>query len=441
MSEESLAIANKALALQIEANKKYAAELLIVNKQLVFQNEEREKRAAELVLANKELAFQNTEKENRAAELIIANNKLIFENTEKEKRAAELVLANKELAFQNTEKENRAAELIVANNKLIFENIEKENRATELIIANKELAFQNIEKEKRAAELAVANKELAFQNIEKEKRAAELIVANKELAFQNTEKEKRAAELLIVNKELKSFIFISSHDLQEPLRKIRIFSSRILDNEYLNLSESGMNYFNRLQKSSLYMQMLINDLLAFSRTTISERIFENKDLNKMVKEVAFDFKDEIDIKSAEIKCINLSSAYIIPFQFKQLIHNLIGNALKFYNPNTKPIITISSTTFISNNEIQEDLIPGTEYLQLSIHDNGIGFEPVYRTKIFEIFQRLNDKNLYKGTGIGLTIAKKIVENHDGMITATSGLGQGATFDVYIPIREKTISNP
>jgi light-regulated signal transduction histidine kinase (bacteriophytochrome) len=377
MSEESLAIANKALALQIEANKKYAEELLIVNKQLIFQNEEREKRAAELVIANKELAFQNTEKEKRAAELVIANTKLIFENNEKEKRATELI---------------------------------------------------------------IANKELAFQNVEKEKRAAELVVANKELAFQNSEKEKRAAELLIVNKELKSFIFISSHDLQEPLRKIRIFSSRILDNEYLNLSESGMNYFNRLQKSSLYMQMLINDLLAFSRTTISERIFENKDLNKMVEEVAFDFKDEIDLKSAEIKCINLSNAYIIPFQFKQLIHNLIGNALKFYRPNTKPIITISSTTFISKKEVHEDLIPEKKYLHLSIHDNGIGFEPVYKTKIFEIFQRLNDKNLYKGTGIGLTIAKKIIENHDGIITATGELGKGATFDVYIPISEKIISN-
>jgi len=363
-----------------------------------------------------------------------------LQNEEREKRAAELVLANKELAFQNSEKEKRAAELVIANTKLIFENNEKEKRATELVIANKELAFQNSEKEKRAAELIIANAELAFQNIEKEKRAAELIVANKELVFQNSEKEKRAAELLIVNKELKSFIFISSHDLQEPLRKIRIFSSRILDNEYLNLSESGMNYFNRLQKSSLYMQMLINDLLAFSRTTISERIFESKDLNKMVAEVVFDFKDEIDLKSAEIKCINLSNAYVIPFQFKQLIHNIIGNALKFYRPNTKPIITISSTTFISNKEVHKDLIPEKEYLHLSIHDNGIGFEPVYKTKIFEIFQRLNDKNLYKGTGIGLTIAKKIIENHNGMITATSELGQGATFDIYLPIRDKSILN-
>lgn len=367
----------------------------------------------------------------------LANKALAFQIEENRKRATELIIANKELIFQNEEKEKRAAELAIANQELAFQNSEKENRAAELIIANKELIFQNEEKEKRAAELIIANRELAFQNTEKEKRAAELIIANKELIFQNEEKEKRAAELIIANKELESFTFISSHDLQEPLRKMRIFSSRILESEYQNLSESGRNYFERMQKSALHMQMLINDLLAYSRTNIAERIFEYEDLNKIVEEIKITFKEEIESKSATIESKNLIKAHIIPFQFKQLLQNLIWNALKFCKPNIAPHITISSNTFISDKTTQKDLIAEKEYLHISVQDNGIGFDPHYKSRIFEIFQRLNDKHLYKGTGIGLTIVKKIVENHGGIITATSKLGEGATFDIYIPVRNKS----
>ena len=431
---DELIIANQELAFQNIEKKKRAAELIIANKELIFQNDEKEKRAAELIIANNELAFQNIEKEKRAAELIIANKELVFQNEEKEKRASELVIANNELVFQNIEKEKRAAELIIANNELTFQNDEKEKRAAKLVIANNELAFQNIEKEKRAAELTIANKELIFQNEEKEKRAAELVIANNELAFQNIEKEKRAAELIIANKELESFTFISSHDLQEPLRKIRILSSRILESEHQNLSESCRNYFERIQKSALHMQMLINDLLAYSRTTITEKVFEFEDLNKIVEEIKITFKEEIELKSALIESKNLSKAHIIPFQFKQLLQNLIWNALKFCKPDIAPHIVISSDTFVSNKHIQPELIDKKEYFHISVSDNGIGFDSHYKNRIFEIFKRLNDKHLYKGTGIGLTIVKKIVENHGGVITATSELNNGATFNIYIPVR-------
>ncbi|WP_018342705.1 sensor histidine kinase [Cytophaga aurantiaca] len=367
--------------------------------------------------------------------LSLANKALAFQIEENRKRATELIIANKELIFQNEEKEKRAAELVIANNELAFQNTEKEKRAAELIIANKELIFQNEEKEKRAAELVIANKELAFQNIEKENRAAELIIANKELVFQNGEKEKRAAELIAANKELESFTFISSHDLQEPLRKMRIFSSRILESEYQNLSESGRNYFERMQKSALHMQMLINDLLAYSRTTIAERTFEHEDLNKIVEEVKAVYKEEIELKSAVIEYKNLLKVDVIPFQFKQLLQNLIANALKFSKPDVAPHIVISSTIFIPNKKTHANLIEGKKYSHISVSDNGIGFEPHYKNRIFEIFQRLNDKHLYKGTGIGLTIVKKIVENHGGVITATSELNKGATFDIYIPVRD------
>jgi len=364
------------------------------------------------------------------------NRALAFQIEENRKHAAKLLIANEELTFQNVEKEKRAAELAIANRKLIFENNEKENRAAELVIANKELAFQNSEKEKRAAELIVANKELTFQNEEKGKRAAELVIANEELAFQNIEKEKRANELIIANKELESFTYISSHDLQEPLRKIRIFTSRILENEYQNLSESGKNYFDRMQKSALHMQMLINDLLAFSRTNIAERTFEYEDLNKIVEEVKTAFKEEIELKSAVIETINLCKVDVIPFQFKQLLQNIIGNSLKFSKHDLPPHIKISSTSFLANKATHPYLLDNKEYFHIAVSDNGIGFEPYHKNRIFEIFQRLNDKHLYKGTGIGLTIVKKIVENHGGVITATSELKKGATFDIYIPVRDK-----
>lgn len=386
-----------------------------------------------LIIGN--TATVQNEEENNHAELIHAYKELFFQNEEKEKRAAELVIANKELAFQNKEKEDRASELAIANKELAFQNQEKENRAAELIIANQELAFQNQEKEKRASELAIANMELAFQNQEKENRAAELIIANEELVFQNGEKEKRAMELLIANKELESFTFISSHDLQEPLRKIQGFSNRILAEEYDNLSEKGKYYFERTRLSALHMQTLINDLLAYSRTTATERKFEKYDLNIIINEVMASLKEELQAKKATIEIGKLSEVTIIPFQFRQLLQNLITNSLKFAKPESPSHITINSGCVKIGEPIHKQLPLPTDYYHITVTDNGIGFDSQYDEKIFEIFQRLHPKENYEGTGIGLTIVKKIVENHNGVITATSELGRGCTFNIFIPVQQ------
>lgn len=430
-----LLIANKELALQVVEREKRAAELVIANIELAYQNEEKEKRAAELVIANKELALQLTEKEKRAAELVIANTELAYQNQEKEKRASELIIANKELAYQNNEKEKRAAELIIANKELAYQNNEKEKRAAELVIANKELAYQNDEKENRAAELIIANKELAYQVIEKEKRAAELVVANKELDFQNKEKEKRAAELLIVNKELESFNFISSHDLQEPLRKIQSFTSRILATEYDNLTEKGKYYVERTNVSAQHMQTLINDLLAYSRTTPNKRKFENRNLHKIVLETMASLKEEIQEKHAVVEVDVHSDVSMIPFQFKQLIQNLIANSLKFCDPNVRPHIKIESIFVKYDTAHAKKTLLKSDHHHLRFSDNGIGFDPQYKNKIFEIFQRLHQKGSYEGTGIGLTIVKKIVDNHNGIITANCKPNEGAVFDIYIPAEQ------
>ncbi|WP_339708017.1 ATP-binding protein, partial [Algoriphagus aquimarinus] len=335
---------------------------------------------------------------------------------------------------QNEEKDKRAAELVVANKELVFQNEEKEKRAAELVIANKELAFQNEEKDKRAAELVIANKELAFQNEEKEKRAAELDIANKELAFQNEEKEKRAAELVVANKELEAFNYISSHDLQEPLRKIQVFASRLITDESQNLSQKGKDYILRMEDAANRMQGLIADLLSYSRTISTERKFETVNLSTIIESVKKDFADTIEEKNAIIEVSEMCDAHIILFQFRQLLDNIIGNALKFAKPDLPPHIIIKSRIIIGSEENNQKLLSQKEYSQITITDNGIGFEPIYKDNIFELFKRLHDKEKIKGTGIGLTIVKKIVENHNGLITATSELNKGATFDIYIPYK-------
>ena len=180
------------------------------------------------------------------------------------------------------------------------------------------------------------------------------------------------------------------------------------------------------------MQVLIADLLAYSRTTFAERKFEIIDLKIIVDQVKSEFLETIESKKAIIEISEMCAANVIPFQFRQLMHNLIGNALKFSNPDIPPHIKITSsiTTYAQTNSLP--LNPEKEYCHISITDNGIGFEPQYKDRIFEVFQRLHDKQKISGTGIGLAIVKKIVENHNGFITATSQLNEGASFDVYIP---------
>lgn len=236
-------------------------------------------------------------------------------------------------------------------------------------------------------------------------------------------------ELQKMNKDLESFAYISSHDLQEPLRKIQLFVSRINEEESQNLSASGKNMFNRMQLAAKRMQTLIDDLLTYSRSNSNRAIkdFEVINLNTIIDEVKDDLKEEIEEKSAVIETVDLCEANIIPFQFRQMMHNLIGNALKFSNPVTPPKIRIESEEVPS--------FPPFNFkkaYRISVSDNGIGFEQQYSEKIFKVFQRLHERSEYNGTGIGLAIVKKIVENHNGIITAESEPSKGARFDIYIP---------
>jgi two-component system CheB/CheR fusion protein len=259
-----------------------------------------------------------------------------------------------------------------------------------------------------------------------EERTQELELANRSLEHKNQELEK-------MNAELESFAYVSSHDLQEPLRKIQTFASRILETENQNLSEKGKDYFNRMQNASTRMKRLIEDLLAFSRLSIDDRKFESTDLNKIITEVKIELRDTIEEKNATIETLELCRLNIIPFQFRQLMYNLINNSLKFSNPDLPLRIVIKSAIVPGSELDQQKFLSHVNYCLISISDNGIGFDQQYKDRIFEVFQKLHGKHEYAGTGIGLAIVKKIVENHNGVITVASKLGEGATFNIYIPV--------
>ena len=292
-----------------------------------------------------------------------------------------------------------------------------------ILLVIKDVTEQVIAKNKN-----LADHQLRAQELEEkiQQRTLELSDANELLKERNKELGK-------MNKELESFTYVSSHDLQEPLRKIQTFTTRIIEKEYAVLSDKGKDYFNRIRSAASRMQQLIEDLLAFSKITLDERKFENTDLNIIVQEVKNGLKEAIEEKHATIETAELGEANIIPFQFRQLMYNLVSNALKFSNPETSPNIVIGSRNIIWNKADEINLLPGKEYCHITFTDNGIGFEPNFSEQIFEVFQKLHDQGEYSGTGIGLAIVKKIVENHNGVITATSELGKGAAFDIYIPV--------
>jgi PAS domain S-box-containing protein len=235
-----------------------------------------------------------------------------------------------------------------------------------------------------------------------------------------------------MNKELQSFAYISSHDLQEPLRKIQTFSTQIIDRELENLSESGKDKFQRMQSAAKRMQTLIEDLLAYSRTSTIEKKLELVDLKTIIEDVKEDLSEEIASKNVKVDVIEVCEVNIINFQFRQLVYNLVSNSIKFSSEANQPHVTISCKIASGKDFKHSKLKPELQYCNIKVSDNGIGFDQQYGERIFEVFQRLHGRDKYLGTGIGLAIVKKIVENHDGFITASGELNKGATFDIYFP---------
>jgi two-component system CheB/CheR fusion protein len=304
--------------------------------------------------------------------------------------------------------------------------IQKEHREQLILLIIEDVTEVRMKTE----ELQRKEREMYNRQIEQQKRQSELL---EEAVKQRTGALMDAnAELEKKNNELNAFNFVASHDLQEPLRKIQTLTARIIEKENQNLSETGKDYFRRMENAAKRMQVLIHDLLTFSRLNTGERKFEKVNLGIIIEDVKKDFKELIVEKKATIEIKEICEVNIIPFQFHQLMQNLIGNALKFSNPKIPPHIIIESHNILGNKINIENLSPEKEYCHISISDNGIGFEKEFNEKIFEVFQKLHGKEEYEGTGIGLAIVKKIVENHNGFITATGEFGKGATFDIYIP---------
>ncbi|MEO8151026.1 MAG: ATP-binding protein [Bacteroidia bacterium] len=265
------------------------------------------------------------------------------------------------------------------------------------------------------------------QDVTEEKQAAlHLVQLNKQLLERNN-------ELLRSNTELASFSYVASHDLQEPLRKIKAFLSRILDKEEQIFSSTTKDYFNRITTAASRMQNLIEALLSYSRTNTSEIDFKPTDLNILIEEVLLNLQDTIEEKRAIITLAPLPVLNIIPLQFHQLLTNIISNAIKYSRLDMQLQINITAVIIAAKEIKTEPALANEKYWKISIADNGIGFEQQYEHKIFELFQRLHGKSEYTGTGIGLAICKKIMQNHSGFINATGQPGIGATFNIYLPL--------
>ena len=248
-----------------------------------------------------------------------------------------------------------------------------------------------------------------------------------------------AAELERSNSELQDFAYVSSHDLQEPLRKIQSFGDRVLTKEYDKLSDEGKDYITRMLNAAQRMQNLINDLLSFSRLTTKAKPFSRVDLNNVLKGVLSDLEVTIEKTGATIQAENLPTIEAEPTQMRQLFQNLISNGIKFRKADQTPEIKIYSK--ITQRQKHLTATPGDEKVEIYFEDNGIGFDEKYLDKIFAIFQRLEGQK-YEGSGIGLAICRKIAIRHGGDITAKSAPGHGTTFIVTLALRqsEQTAEN-
>ncbi len=255
-----------------------------------------------------------------------------------------------------------------------------------------------------------------FKDITERKRAEETLA-------------QKAAELARSNAELEQFAFVASHDLQEPLRKIQAFGDRLKTKCNGSLPPEAMDYLQRMQGASGRMRTLIDDLLAFSRVIRNSEPFAPVDLGQITREVLGDLEVRIERTGGRVAVGDLPRIEADATQIRQLMLNLIGNALKFQPPGGQPVVKVSARTFAS--------LSGEEYCEITVQDNGIGFEEQYAEKIFAVFQRLHGRGEYEGTGIGLAVCRRIADRHQGSIIARSKPGEGASFIVTLPVRQSS----
>jgi len=279
-----------------------------------------------------------------------------------------------------------------------------------------EAAMTEIALREHLRERARAEKALRALNEELEHRVRE----------RTSELTRAYEELRQLNEELQNFVYIASHDLQEPLRKISSFIGLFLDDYGDALDETGLTYLDRTKHSAVRMSHLLRDLLKYSRVLTHGKDFVEVDLNVVAREVLDQLQFAIEESGAAVSIDPLPTVEADPRQLRQLLLNLLSNALRFQKPGASPSIHIRSET---------DAAATTPVCHLHVEDNGIGFDPKYAERIFTPFERLHGRSAYPGTGMGLAICKRIVERHRGSIVAESTPGVGTTLHITLPLRQ------
>lgn len=247
--------------------------------------------------------------------------------------------------------------------------------------------------------------------------------------------EEKTREIIRSNKDLEQFAYIVSHDLQEPLRKVLVFGDRLITKHGKALNNEGHDYVERMQNASKRMQTLITDLLAYSRVATHTRPFTRIDLTKLIQEVISDLEIQLERTGGRVILGNLPVIYADSVQMRQLFQNLIGNALKYHRHEVPPVVEIQARHLESMKGDHALASLRNGFCEITVADNGIGFDVKYAEYIFGIFQRLHRRDEYAGTGVGLSLCRKIAERHGGSITATSAPGKGAKFTLILPVEQ------
>jgi signal transduction histidine kinase len=281
-------------------------------------------------------------------------------------------------------------------------------------------------------ELYSKNQQLVLQEKKLLAEIEERKISEERVKLLNDQLTANNESLKQMNEELDQFAYMASHDLQEPLRKIQVFSDKILRNN--NFDPDSEKYFGKIINSSKRMQNLINNLLDFSRHTVSSNDFKKTPLNELVKNVLTELEVEIEKSNARINYEDLPVVSAVPGLMQQLFYNLFSNAIKFRKPSVDLVIDVKAEKMNPLDDLSKFIKyrNGKNYYKITVQDNGIGFDDKYAEDIFRVFKRLHSYQEFEGTGVGLSICKKIIERHNGFIKAESKIDSGSTFIIGLP---------